>query len=159
MVLAAQSYLQFVATRQLTYSKLTRNFLAVGLSHKIRRLREQRTVEGDIDLVDAILESSAEPISKKASSVIDGKSNLGPRVFRQILMAVGFERSFIDPGEEAMLKTRLLRNRNAVAHGRRIEIDVGGPDYVDLHKRVVALMDRFRDAVLDAATRKEYLEK
>ncbi|MYA41195.1 MAG: hypothetical protein F4Z31_05535 [Gemmatimonadetes bacterium] len=156
IVMAARSYLEYVAIRRIAYGQLKRNFLAVGLSHKIRKLRDQRNVTGDMDLVDAILESAAMPMSRKAIDVIDAKSNLSPRVLRGILQALGLARDLVDPVEEKILEIRLLRIRNRVAHGEKIEIDISDGDYVGLHRKVVELMDRFRDCVLNAASRGEY---
>ena len=156
IVLAARSYLEYVAIRRLPYGNLKRNFLAVGLSHKIRKLREQRNISGDIELVSTILESSSVPMSPKSVDVIDSKSNLSPKVLKGILAALGLTLNFIDPVEEKILNTRLLGIRNKVAHGMRTEIDISDADYVRLHTQVIELMDRFREEILNAAAERNY---
>ena len=157
IVVAARSYLEFVAIRRIPYGQLKRNFLAVGLSHKIRKLRDQRNVVGDMDLIDVILESASVRMSRKAIDVIDAQSNLNPRVFRGILRALGLTPDLVNPVEEKILERRLLRIRNKVAHGERVEINIADADYIKLHGMVVELMDRFRDSILNAASEGEYM--
>lgn len=151
---AAKSYLEHVANRRLRYRELKANFLAAGVRLVIRSAVTQRNIDADMRLIKAIEESRQQRMPKDVASVIESKSNLNAKVFRSIQSTIGVECSWFTALDKMKLDSRLLKHRNAVAHGEWLVIDKD--DYTVLHSWLIDLISTFRDDLLDAASKRQY---
>ena len=151
---AARSYLEYIANRRLKYRELRRNFLVIGLRPYITGVASGgRSISADTKLVRAVFDAGEERTSKSIVQVIETKPNLDSRVLREILSAVGFEtREYLSKGP--LLDKRLVGNRNKIAHGEQLEIQMS--DYLDLHAAVIELMNRFKEDIETAVVTRNY---
>ena len=153
---AAQSYLEYIAHRRLKYGEVKRNFLAIGLRSEIERATEQRSTRARLALVDAILDAGTNDVGVSIRDAIDTRSNLDSRIFKDILVAVGFDAKAYD-AKDRLFDARLLANRNRIAHGEYLEIEPG--DYAELKEVVVNVMDQFRDDIENAVVTRGYRQR
>ena len=151
---AAKSYLEHVANRRLRYRELKPNFLAAGARLVIRSATTQRNIDADMRLIKAIEEARQQRMPKNVARVIDAKSNLNAKVFRNIQSTIGLDCSWFNALDKMQLDSRLLKHRNAVAHGEWLVIDKD--DYAGLHSWLIGLISAFRDDLLDAASERQY---
>ena len=130
--------------------------MAIGLRADIARAAEQRSTTAHLALVDAILDAGTNRVSASIKDAIDTRSNLDSRIFKDILVAVGFDTEAYDT-KNKFFDTRLLANRNRIAHGEYLEIEPG--DFAELKAVVVNVMDQFRDDIENAAATRGYLRQ
>lgn len=149
---AAGRYLEYVANRRLTYRDLKNNFLVYDLLHQVRGVARRREVDLAKDLIDKILDDERS-FTSRSIEPIDTRSNLDSKVFMDLLSLVGIDQSKYRT-KENLLNTRLVHNRNTVAHGEWYVME--SADYIDLHRTIVALMDQFRDDLELAASTGSY---
>ena len=150
------SYLEYIAHRRLKYGEVKRNFLAIGLRSEIERATEQRSTRARLALVDAILDAGTNDVGVSIRDAIDTRSNLDSRIFKDILVAVGFDAKAYD-AKDRLFDARLLANRNRIAHGEYLEIEPG--DYAELKEVVVNVMDQFRDDIENAVVTRGYRQR
>lgn len=155
VTIAANSYLQYVANRQLEYRRMKWNFMSTILAQKLRNLALQNNTKADLEIINIVMGSLGDKMPKRTVR-IGGKSNLNSRVFEGMLLKIGLEDNLLDAVEISLLDKTLVRYRNGICHGERLETPVGSTDYVELHDRVVRLMNRFKNRVQDAASQKDY---
>ena len=151
--IAATSYLEFVAGRRLRYDELRMNFLAIGMRRDFRHAMGQRDVAVYARLVERIHSAGQRRLTLPVDDAIETKANLDSKVFRDILLTIGFSTDGYTMKEQ-MLDVRLLRNRNKISHGE--PLDIAAPEYVELHGAVIELMDRFKSDIEAAASSKKY---
>lgn len=149
---AARRYLEYVANRRLKYRDLKRNFLVNDLLHQVRGIAKRREVDLATDLVDKVLNGERR-FTSRSIELIDTRSNLGSKVFMDLLNLVGIDQSKYHT-KEKLLNARLVHNRNNIAHGGRSHME--SDDYIDLHDTIVALMDQFREDLELAASTGSY---
>ena len=87
---------------------------------------------------------------------VDTHSNLNANALTEILCLLGLN------GQEYLLKRqlldqRLVMNRNLVAHGKRVEIELD--DYSGLHDEIIQLVQKFRTDVENAAATEDFRRK
>jgi hypothetical protein len=56
---------------------------------------------------------------------------------------------------EKIIDSKLLGRRNFIAHGQAMPVDLS--EYIDLHDRVVILLDIFKNQIENSAVTKSYL--
>lgn len=149
---AAGRYLEYVANRRLKYRDLERNFLVSDLLRQVRRIAKQRDVDLARDLIDKVLDDERR-FTLRSVEPIDTRSNLNSKVFMDLLSLVGIDQSKYRT-KEKLLNSRLVHNRNTVAHGEWSAME--SADYIDLHDTIVELMDQFRDDIEHAASTESY---
>ena len=152
VVAASQRYLEYVANRRLRYRELQRNFLVVDLRRQIRKFASERKTDQAKKLVDKVLDGERR-FSTNNIEPIDTRSNLNSKVLMDILNQVGINVSEYR-SKDKLLDIRLVKNRNNVAHGKRLEME--SDDYTELHTVIVGMMDRFRDDLENAVTNESY---
>ena len=55
---------------------------------------------------------------------------------------------------QSLLDQKLVNRRNYIAHGEKLDLTMR--DYIDLHDKVMDLLDTYRNEVQNAAARKLY---
>ena len=148
----ARIYLEYVANRRLRYRELTRNFMVVGARSKIRGVAQSEGVESEMELIDFILDGDGR-FSVRSVGSIETRSNLSFKVLADILQLLGID-STAYIAKRMMIDSRLVKNRNKIAHGERCDMD--SEDYVDLYNAILELMERFRDDLQLAAANSSY---
>lgn len=150
---AATQYIRFVASQNLLLEDLAFHFVALGFRSDIIRARDSRSPTSHTALINAILNQQNQSFAPNWRDAVDTGSNLDSKYLAEILCLVGVDPAdYLSKGH--LLDERLLKNRNAIAHGRGIPIEVD--DYDDLHEAVIALLDQFRDDLEQAAISSGY---
>ncbi len=152
----ATGYVSFVAARRLRYSDLTPNFVALGLRQDISQAGKSNRPTIHTALMQRLMLGLDDHADIDWEHSVDTHSNLNAKELMEILCLLGLN------GEEYLLKgplldQRLVKNRNLVAHGKRLEIDL--EDYSGLHDEVVQLVQKFRIDVENAATTEDFRRK
>ena len=150
---AATAYICFVVSRGLRLRDLAPNFLALGFLSNIQQLEQSRKATLHAQLTDSFERQLSEPFRIDCEKAIDTRSNLNSKVLKEILQYVGIDATHYET-KNPILDERLLRNRNSVSHGQRLEIQ--SEDYVSLHETMIELIERFRTDVENAATLNKY---
>lgn len=81
------------------------------------------------------------------------KSNLSSEVLREIAYILGLDYKEYETKAKLIDET-LLKNRNEVAHGKYLLIDV--EQFVELHKTIIDLLDLFSNQISNAASTQAY---
>ena len=153
---AAICYVSFVATRRLRYSDLTPNFVALGFRQDISQAGKSNRPTVHTALMEKLMLGLDDRAEIDWEHSVDTYSNLNAKALIEILCLLGLSR------EEYQLKGQLLdqklvMNRNLVAHGKRLDIDL--EDYSGLHDEIVQLVEKFRTDVENAATTEDFRRK
>ena len=151
---AATAYLSFVATRGLSYRHLKPNFVALGFKEELSQAGRSSKATIRTALVESLVVGSADSANLDWEHALGGYSNLGSDTLVEVLCLLGLdEKPYALKGK--LLDQRLVRNRNLVAHGRRVEIEPD--DYMALHFEVLQLVQDFRSDVENAAATVAFL--
>jgi hypothetical protein len=86
--------------------------------------------------------------------VISTESNLSSVVLSSIITVLGLEKSLFET-KYKFLDSTLLKERNAIAHGEKGDLDVQDLEEMSIH--VIALLTTFRDAIENCAVLRSYV--
>lgn len=150
---AATAYICFVVSQRLRLHDVAPNFLALGLLSDIQQPEQSRVATLHTHLTNYFASQLPERFSIDCEKAINTRSNLNSEVLKEILQYVGVDATSYEI-QNVMLDERLLRNRNSVAHGERLEIQ--SDDYMPLHETMLELIERFRTDVENAAVLSRY---
>lgn len=151
---AASAYLEFVAMQRLSYQELTANFIALGMKGKLEEARRSHKASMYNEVAEFFLTGLKERARIPYKDAVDTKSNLSSEVFKEIIYMLNFDESHYAHKEDTIDK-KLLHNRNIIAHGKHLVVDVA--QYLALAADVIALMTLFNNQVVNAALTKAYL--
>jgi hypothetical protein len=149
-------YLEFVGRKQLKHEELRSNFLAVALSRLIRDLAAASKVQHCLEIVAFFREEASARSSFDWKAGVNTKSNLKSSVFHEIVMMLGLDYSRFST-KEKLLDEKLLKNRNRIAHGQFLLLQV--KEYIDLHDEVIGMMQDFYNQIENSAFTDAYRKK
>lgn len=149
---AAEYYLQFLAKRRLAYSDLAPNFVALGLQARVRDAASRTNIQALAKIIDD-LQSGAAERSRLPRISVGAESNLSSRVLHDLTVSLGisYERFGM---KKVLIDDRLVRNRNRIAHGEYVAIDVA--DVLLLKQEIIELMECFRDEIENSVAQSRY---
>lgn len=150
---ATISYVTIVSRKGLRYCDLAPNFVALGLRGQIRESGMSLKPSIHTKLVRLLVSGLEDHAILSPETAVDTTSNLNFEEFDEVLCILGLERAPYML-QKPLIDERLLKNRNAVAHGDKVSIDE--EDYGELHEKMIAMIDTFRDAVQNAAALETY---
>lgn len=149
---ACSSYLEFVAMQRVVNKDLIPPFLA--LAARRHAIANGATgAAADRAMISFYREHAEARGFVPYKGGVDTRSNLWFEVFQEIFDSLGL------PWRQYELKSKLIDSklvskRNAIAHGRFIDIKVN--DVVELFDGVLELMESIKDQLLDAAVNEAY---
>jgi len=147
----ADLFIRYISSRRLQFSELAPHFYRVRFA---REMSAHSSLSDKADLVEKILNSMGDRLSRFPRDVIDTRSNLNSYVLAEFCLVCGINLSAFDDMTD-FLDRILLKRRNEIAHGEDVIIDVIEPD--DLVYRTTKLMRTFRDQIDTAVTSQLYL--
>jgi len=139
--LAANSYLEYVRLKDLTYQDLSSNFLALAMKEKLKDAKETNKPSLYIPVCEFFLsELNQRCILPK--NAISTASNLSSEILKEITYILGIDFSIYST-KSPLIDTKLLKTRNEIAHGEDSVFD--RDEYLELHREVIGMLDLFRN--------------
>ncbi|WP_017319412.1 MAE_28990/MAE_18760 family HEPN-like nuclease [Mastigocladopsis repens] len=152
--LAANSYLEYVRSKKLTYKELSSNFLALAMKEKLKEAKETNKPSLYIPVCDFFLsELNQRCILPK--DAISTALNLSSEILKEITDILGIDFSLYST-KSVLIDTKLLKTRNEIAHGNYSVFDKG--EYIELHLEVIGMLDIFRNQIENAAIEKKFMQ-
>ena len=145
--LAANSYLEYVISKKLTYQDLSSNFLALAMKEKLKEAKETHKPLLYIPVCEFFL-SELNQRSILPKDVISTGSNLSSEILKEITYILGIDFSIYST-KSVLIDTKLLKTRNEIAHGNYSVFD--RDEYLELHREVIEMLDIFRTEIENAA--------
>jgi hypothetical protein len=137
--LAANSYLEYVISKKLTYQELSSNFLALAMKEKLKEAKETHKPSLYIPVCEFFLsELNHRCILPKDG--ISTASNLSSDILKEITYILGIDFSIYST-KSVLIDTKLLKTRNEIAHGNYLVFD--REEYLELHREVIGMLDIF----------------
>lgn len=152
---ACSAYLEFVAMQRLPHHKMLPEFLALSARRYVSGLGlSGAEADRAIACYFRDQENNRGQIPYKGG--VDTKSNLWFHVFREIFESLGLSWHRYEL-KRKLIDTKLVSKRNAIAHGKYIDVIPGDVD--ELFDSIIELMDEIKGQILDCAANDEYLVK
>jgi hypothetical protein len=150
--LAANSYLEYVISKKLTYQQLSSNFLALAMKEKLKEAKETNKPSLYIPVCEFFL-SELNQRSILPKNVISTGSNLSSDILKEITYNLGIDFSIYST-KSVLIDTKLLKTRNEIAHGEYSVFDRDA--YLELHRDIIGMLDIFRNQIENAASQKKF---
>lgn len=148
---AGNLYLEYIMFQRLKYIDLANNFVAMAAKKFLHDLDAADKVTAHIKITEFFLTHITERCSYLAE--IETKSNLSSAVLKEIVDSLGLDyNAYVT--EEKLIDETLLKNRNHIAHGNYLLIDIG--TFNKLQKTIIGLMELFAAQISNAASMQAY---
>lgn len=152
--LAANSYLEYVISKKLTYQELSSNFLALAMKEKLKEAKETHKPSLYIPVCEFFLsELNKRCLLPKPKDVISTASNLSSEILKEITYILGIDFSIYST-KSVLIDTKLLKTRNEIAHGEDSVFDRA--EYLEVHREIIGMLDIFRNQIENAASQKKF---
>ncbi len=152
--LAANSYLEYVRLKRLTYKQLSSNFLALAMKEKLKEAKETNKPSLYIPVCDFFL-SELDQRCILPKDAISTASNLSYEILKEITDILGIDFSLYST-KSVLIDTKLLKTRNAIAHGEYLVFD--RDEYIELHIEIIGMLEIFRTQIENAAIQKKFMQ-
>ena len=150
--LAANSYLEYVISKKLTYQELSSNFLALAMKEKLKEAKETHKPSLYIPVCEFFIsELNQRCILPK--DAISTASNLSSEILKEITYILGIDFSVYST-KSVLIDTKLLKTRNEIAHGNYSVFD--REEYLELHREIIGMLDIFRTEIENAAIQEKF---
>lgn len=171
---SSKLYLKYVSEQKVALNQLSSNFMATVMKSNINQCLETTnslTLSNEIAFITKYIKLEGKKFklnidvdNDQDKSVINTKSNLNPKVLKNIYAILGIK--FKNPLEtrENYINAHLLNSRNTISHGSKFDsntvegLNLSLSDIEKLKNTVFLLVDNFRDELLDFAFYKYFLE-
>jgi MAE_28990/MAE_18760-like HEPN len=151
--LAANSYLEYVSLKKLTYQELSNNFLALAMKKKFRDVRETNKSSLYIPICNFFVSELHQRCYLPKDTISTG-SNLSSETLKEITDIIGIDFSLYST-KSVLIDTKLLKTRNEIAHGNYLVFD--SDEYIELHIEIIGMLDMFRNQIENAAIKKKFM--
>lgn len=151
--LAANSYLEYVRSKNLTYKKLSSNYLALAMKEKLKEVKETNKPSLYIPVCNFFI-SELDQRCHLPKDIISTGSNLSSEILKEITNILGIDFSLYST-KSVLIDTKLLKNRNEIAHGNYLSFD--SDEYIELHIEIIGMLDIFRNQIENAAIGNKFM--
>lgn len=151
---AATSYLSAISESGVQTATLCHELLGLALPSEVNRAIADSSMAIIGKVVERAINNPATLPELPSKGIVRTHANLSPKRLRKILATIGLDQTRYSAIEIDVLN-RLLKWRNAIAHGQGVPID--RDDYRALHHRIVDFMDDFKNYLEDSAAGDAYL--
>ncbi|MBO6531715.1 MAG: hypothetical protein JJ885_15060 [Muricauda sp.] len=148
---STEIYLEFVAKKYLKHNELKPQFIALSLSKKLGSL-EIKNLEEKSKAVEFLLDEFDKNSNILTTNVIQTKSNLKYKVFKEILFVVGIDESKFS--EYKGLIDDLVDARNNIAHGDYLRVDL--KTFEIMFDEIQQVMNSLKTEIENSALSEEY---
>ena len=149
---AANSYLEYIKSKDLTYKELSNNFLALAMKEKLKEAKDTNKPSLYMPVCDFFLSELDQKCFLLKSAKIPTK-NFSSEILKEITDILGID--FSPYSTKSMLINMLRQQRNNIAHGNYLIID--REEYIELHIKVIEMLNVFRNQIENAAIEKKFM--
>ena len=149
---SAEYYLQYIVSKRLSLNELCPGLLTIALKKKLNEFVQSRKISNNLKLVEYFLYNLEERAN--LSSNIDTKSNLNSSVFRDIILSIGLIYRPEFEVRSQIIDSKLLNNRNIIAHGNYLSVDE--KEFLEVHDEIFKIIDIFKIDILNSAILESY---
>lgn len=150
-------YLNYLNNIGISYEKLNDNFIQLSLSEKFREGFSIKKFYSQREIHKYLTEPIKENFKINEDIVINTESNLKYEVFSNILNQLGLSTDLFEL-KENLINSKLLKCRNAIAHGDRLSTSEIEQTYSEIENELLNMIRTFQNLVINAATTKQYLK-
>jgi hypothetical protein len=150
---ASQLYAAHVAARRLRYAELAAPFLTLAIRGLLYDVASTKKAVVHRKLVDFFTDEMDERCKIPFDNLISAQSNLTSEVFSDICHSLGIDYTPFQT-RSMLIDERLVRNRNAIAHGEYLAVD--RDLYKELRDQILDMMSEYRDRLSNAAAVEDY---
>lgn len=152
----ASYYLSYVSFQNLTYAELKSNFLAMSIKEELKLFDSSNKATVHNYIVRSVKVKETEKAKIPYESIIKTNSNLNSHIFIEIMETIGLDYSQYQSSFN-MLDEVLLKMRNEIAHGEKIEsISLDEERFEEMYTVITELMNKFVSQVTNAVYLEEY---
>lgn len=153
--MALTFYLKHIVDQQLHCNELKPNFYAMSLLSEFEKYKTTKKVKHYISLTQTVFSGINSIPRIQYDKIIDTKSNLNSELFKELMELMDLDPSIHDTSFNLIDKD-LLDPRNGIAHGENRRLDKTA--YLNIHKRIVQIMDGLARQIGSAAVEKKYIK-
>lgn len=147
-------FLEFIAMQRHRNNELTKNLLTLSMKNSVNFSAGSKKASEFGKITDFFVNNMASRSSIPFKKAINTESNLSSLVFKEIVWCLGIDYSLFET-KEKFIDSRLLGRRNHIAHGQRMDINLG--DYIEMRGTLVEMMTTFKTQLENCAINQEYL--
>ena len=147
-------YLQYIANQKLNYKNLSSNFVAICLKSLIIECGKTDKTSNHIRIPEFFKNNIDQEAKIPYDDAIQTDSNLNSKVLKDIVATLGLDYSFYELNGN-LIDMKLVHNRNKIAHGRYINIDIN--DFEQLYIDILSMIDNFENQIIETAKCSGYL--
>lgn len=152
----ATYYLCYVSFQNCRYDELKPNFMALAINKEIKLFRESNKASIHNRVVNKVRTEGSNKAKIPYEDVIKTGSNLNSSIFIEIMETIGLDYTEYEPSF-VMVDDVLLKMRNGIAHGERLEsIDLDENRFKEIYDVVTDLMSKFVIQITNAVYLKQY---
>lgn len=153
----AQIYIIYLKHISPRYKNMTNNFIQMSIGEKFKDGFSVKRFSSQKEIFDYLTNDLEDKFSVSEQVVIDTESNLKYEVVFNILDQLGLDTEVFSL-KENFINSKLLKNRNSIAHGDRISDKDVTDTYVELESELIHMIETFQNLVRNAASNKAYLK-
>ena len=152
--LSSRAYIEYISVQRLRNDELTPNFLALSIMPILLNSSPNGiSFNKYVEITSFFLNDLSKQNSMTSKNVIQTKSNLSAKIFKEIVSILGFDYSIYE-SKEKFIDERLLKTRNKIAHGDYIPLKKD--DVKKIEDECVYIMNHFKNQIDNAVYLKTY---
>jgi hypothetical protein len=152
--IAGQNYLEFVAMQRLKNDQLSQNFLAISMRSTIPFSANSQKISEYGKFTNFFFENLSNHAKIPYKKGLDTESNLSSTVLKEITWCLGIDYSPFE-SKEKFIDSRLLAQRNHIAHGQEIAIEPD--DFKEMREITIEMMTIFKNEIENNAVLGKYM--
>ncbi len=153
----AQVYLNYLNNKGYSYEQLKENFLLLSLNNKFSNGFSIKKYPSQKEIYDYLNTPRNESFAINESTVIDTESNLKYEIVLNILRQLGLNEGIYEL-KQNFINSKLLKCRNAIAHGDFIPVEEIDETYIEIENELLNMILLFQNLIRNAVTTKQYLK-
>lgn len=153
----ALAYITFLNSKGLPFHKMKDNFLLLSIPDKFRKGFSLNKISSLLELSDYMNSPPMGNFKVDESLVVDTDSNLKYPILLNILQQLGLDSRTYDL-KEHFIDSKLVRCRNAIAHGDILGLTDIEDTYEEIKKELLSMIVLFQNLIFKAVDNQEYLK-
>lgn len=154
---SAEIYLTYLNYKAPKYSMMKDNFCHISLYEKFEEGFSIKKYQSQKKIFEYISSGLTDNFKVDCEKVIDVDSNLKSHVFFNLVYQLGIDSKNFEL-KQNFIDKKLIKNRNAIAHGDRISDAELEDSYQEIKNELLDMIQTFHNMVKNAASNNEYLK-